>query len=329
MRMNDDYLRALDGSLVSPPRKARASVLVINDLSIPLDLFSVDESGDLCGPDADGNWVAGLPGLVMGPDGDNVVITGDCWADSYWLAKSHYSGAFAAVLRNPGGKSTLTFSGSDLLDPNDIGPIPEPSADMLIPQDGPSVLLATGLVQHGTTSRTPVTVFGDEQVGLGVAVTREQFWHCTGESYSLAPGESRTVNYTVSQGMQESSSDAETTNASVGVSASAGWGPFSASVSASLSESSTTSQQLTVSTETTSFVSSTYQNLGDYSELNFFWQLMDVVTVYDEDGRPLSSVISGEVPSVVSGPWNVMEIEGDRKKRELKRKPTHDRPGKG
>ncbi|GAB2712137.1 hypothetical protein [Kitasatospora kifunensis] len=327
MRMNTTYQAALDGTLVSPPKEARASVLVINDLSIPLDIFYVDQSGDLCGPDDRGNWTAGLPGLLMGPDGDNVVITGDCWAESYWLAKSHYSGAFAAVLQNPRGKSTLTFSGADLLDPNNIGPIPEPTANMLIPQDGPSVLVATGLVQHGATTRTPVSTLADDQVGLGVAVVREQFWHSTGESYSLAPGEARTVSYTVTQGKQDTSSESDTTNASVGVSASAGWGPFSASVSASLSESSTTTQQLTVSTQTTSFVSSTYQNRSKYPELNLFWQLTDVATVYDEDGRPLSSVISGEAPTVVSGPWDVQEIEGTKQKC-LKRKDGHDRPAK-
>jgi hypothetical protein len=160
-----------------------------------------------------------------------------------------------------------------------------------------------------------------------VAVTREQFWHCTGESYSLAPGESRTVSYTATHGMQESSSDSETTNASVGVSASAGWGPFSASVSASLSESSTTSQQLTVSTQTTSFVSSSYVNLGEHSELNLFWQLTDIATVYDSTGLPLSSVVSGEAPTLVSGPWEIKEL-GERKGKEVKRKEQHDRPPK-
>ncbi|MGW8353305.1 hypothetical protein [Streptomyces wedmorensis] len=319
MRMNDTYQAALDGTLASPPKEAMAHVLIINDTSIPLDIFYVDQSANLCGLDVDGAWIAGLPGITLGPDGDTVVITGDCWADSYWVAKSHYSGAFAAALQNPGGKSTLTFSGFDLLDPNNIGPIPEPSPDILIPQDSPSVLVATGLVQHGTTVRTPVDTTLIEQAGLGVAVTREQFWHCMGESYSLAPGETRTVSYSVTQGMQESSSESETTNASVGVSVSAGWGPFSASVSASLSESSTTTQQLTVSTQTTSFVSSTYQNLSEQPELNLLWQLTDVVTVYDKDGRPLVSVISGEAPSVVSGPWDVKEIEGPEK-RELKRK---------
>ncbi|MFF2949905.1 hypothetical protein ACFVVU_00935 [Kitasatospora sp. NPDC057965] len=324
MRMTETYQAALDGTLASPPKKSRAEVLVINDLSIPLDLFYLDQSGDLCGP-VNGRWTAGVPGLVLEPDGGSVVISGDCWADGYWLAKSHYSGAFAAVLRNLPGKSTMAFSGSDLLDPNNIGPIPEPTADVLIPQDGPSVLVATGPVQHGATTRTPVTVPGDDQTGLGASVTREQFWHCTGESYSLAPGESRTVSYTVTQGKQDSSSESDTTNASVGVSASAGWGPFSASVSASLSESSTTTQQLTVSTQSTSFVSSTYINLGQYPELNLFWQLTDVVTVHDRTGQPLASVISGEAPSVVSGPWEVQEIE-ETKKKKLEQKAGHDRP---
>ncbi|MET8702942.1 hypothetical protein ABZW10_29385 [Kitasatospora sp. NPDC004723] len=326
MRMTETYQAALDGTLASPPRKSRAEVLVINDLSIPLDLFYLDQSGNLCGP-ANGLWTAGMPGLVLEPDGGSVVISGDCWADGYWLAKSHYSGAFAAVLQNPPGKSTMTFSGSDLLDPNNIGPVPEPTADVLIPQDGPSVLVATGLVQHGATTRTPVTLPGDDQVGLGRAVTREQFWHCTGESYSLAPGERRTVSYTVTQGKQDSSSESDTTNASVGVSASAGWGPFSASVSASLSESSTTTQQLTVSTQSTSFVSSTYLNLGQYPELNLFWQLTDVATVYDGTGQPLASVISGEAPSVVSGPWEVQEVEKTKEKK-LQPKAGHDRPAR-
>ncbi|MFF2040620.1 hypothetical protein ACFVVX_09350 [Kitasatospora sp. NPDC058170] len=321
--MNETYRMALDGTLASPGEESTAEILFFNDLSVPLDVFYVDHSGNLCGR-AGGAWTAGRPGLLLEPDGGNLLLSGDCWAHSYWLAKSHYSGAFAAVLQNLRGKSTVAFTGADLLDPNDIGPIPEPTADVLIPQDGPSVLVGTGRVQHGTTSRSPVELPAGDQAGLGVAVTREQFWHCTGDSYSLAPGETRTVSYTVTQGMQNTSSETETTNASVGVSASAGWGPFSASVSASLSESSTSSQQLTVSSQSTSFVSSTYTNLGDHSELNLFWQLTDVATVYDKDGLPLASVVSGEAPAVVSGPWAVQVIEKSNR-RKVDRKERHDR----
>ncbi|MFI6845222.1 hypothetical protein OG535_05645 [Kitasatospora sp. NBC_00085] len=54
---------------------------------------------------------------------------------------------------------------------------------------------------HATPPRAcpavAVTVPTGEQAGLGVAVTREQFWHRTGDSYSLAPGETRAVSYTV------------------------------------------------------------------------------------------------------------------------------------
>ncbi|MFJ5833623.1 hypothetical protein [Streptomyces sp. NPDC093089] len=105
---------------------------------------------------------------------------------------------------------------------------------------------------------------------------------------------------------------------SVSASVGGGWGPFSASVNASLGQSSAKSQQVTVSTQTTSFVSSTCQNLGEHPELNLFWQLTDVATVYDENGQPLVSVISGEAPSVVSGPWDVQEIESTKKRLEPK-----------
>lgn len=172
---------------------------------------------------------------------------------------------------------------------------------MIIPPNGPRILVGVGVLQKDRF------------------VTREQFWQRLPNSYSLASSEEKVVNYTQTQGIQESSSDSKTVTDSVSVSASAGWGPFSASVSASLSESSTSAQQLTVSTQTTSYVSSTYQNLGENAELNLLWQLTDVVTVYDADGRPLASVISGEAPPVISGPWDVKEIEGPDK-RELKRK---------
>lgn len=122
-------------------------------------------------------------------------------------------------------------------------------------------------------------------------------------------GQTKTVTYTATSGTQDSSSNEETVNKSVSASASAGWGPISASVSAALSTSSTTSQQVTVTTQTTSFVANEYENKNDYPEMLLFWQLVDVVTVFDPDGNPLSSIVSGTQPVVISGPWNVDEIK--------------------
>lgn len=128
------------------------------------------------------------------------------------------------------------------------------------------------------------------------------YWKRLPESYSLAGGETRTVSYTISSGIEESSTDTATTNISVGADVSAGWGPFSASVSAALSRSSTTTQQVTTSTQTTSVVTNEYTNPQGASPLMvIFWQLTDVITVFGSAGRPKSSVISGKQPPVVWG----------------------------
>lgn len=64
-----------------------------------------------------------------------------------------------------------------------------------------------------------------------------------------------------------------------------------------------------MTTQTTSFVANEYENKNDYPEMLLFWQLVDVVTVFDPDGNPLSSIVSGTQPVVISGPWNVDEIK--------------------
>lgn len=214
------------------------------------------------------------------------------YAGHVWLARVSASGAFAAVFEMGDRRRQLTtLSGADLLDPNDIGEVPVPSRTKVIPPDGPRILVGTGKLPVGNT------------------VSREQFWQRQPESYSIAPGQTKTVTYTATSGTQDSSSNEETVNKSVSASASAGWGPISASVSAALSTSSTTSQQVTVTTQTTSFVANEYENKNDYPEMLLFWQLVDVVTVFDPDGNPLSSIVSGTQPVVISGPWNVDEIK--------------------
>ncbi|MFA7763097.1 hypothetical protein [Streptomyces sp. NRRL S-448] len=291
MQLNCTYRQALDGSLRSTSRGDEGILVIANDTSVHLDIFWVDEEGDHSGFNKRTKfWEAGYPGTRLDPNGGQLVVSS--WPGNYWLARVSSSGAFAAVIEMADRTRQLsTISGGDLLDPNDIGGVPMPSPSIVIPPDGPRVLVGTGTLPSGNT------------------VTREQFWQRRPESYSIAPGQKKTVSYTATSGMQESSSDEDTVTKSVSASASAGWGPISASVSAALSASSTTSQQVTVSTQTTSFVSNEYDNEGnEYPQMVLVWQLVDVVTFFSPKGVVLSSIVSGTQPTVVSGPFNVDDI---------------------
>lgn len=197
-----------------------------------------------------------------------------------------------------------------LCTPGDFGPIPTPTASMpgdtiaplpafpvdgstmIIPPDSPRVMVGCGKIDNGGTT---------------VMVCREQYWQRQADSYCLAGKEKRTVNVTVTHGKQSTSSQFDTVSANVGMDASAGWGAFSASVSASLSTSSSTFQQVTVSEETTSYVSSELDNSDNDSPVMYLrWQMIDVLTLCDPTTHmPLSSVILAGSPVVVRGPYTL------------------------
>ncbi|MEE1742034.1 hypothetical protein PUR49_36785 [Streptomyces sp. BE147] len=147
--------------------------------------------------------------------------------------------------------------------------------------------------------------FAAALVGCGIlpngnAVIRQQYWQRLPDSYSIGPLETKTVESTVTSGMQQTSSNLTTVEGSVTGSASAGWGPVSASVSASLSASATSFQQFTATTQTTSYVSDHYENHSETaSEMHLHWQLTDSITVYDADGTALSSIITGTQPVII------------------------------
>ncbi|MFE5909050.1 hypothetical protein ACFQ6B_08180 [Streptomyces wedmorensis] len=292
MRMNDTYQDALSGTLRSVDSGSRTNMTVTNGTPLHLLVYWVGLDGLLYGRNRRTTRLTpGYPGQVLDP---GATIT---WKNTdrsaYFVAKVGYSGAFAAAWQADGDNAAVTITGRDLLDPDDIGETPVPSRSVIIPPNGPRVLVGVGVLQKDRF------------------VTREQFWQRLPNSYSLAAGEEKVVNYTQTQGMQESSSDTKTVTGSVSASASAGWGPFSASVNASLSKSSTKSQQVTVSTQTTSFTSNKYSNDTSHSWMCLFWQLTDVLTVFDDTGTPLSSVISARGPSVVWGPVNVDKLTAE------------------
>ncbi|MGZ9934145.1 hypothetical protein ACXNSR_30190 [Streptomyces sp. NC-S4] len=293
MRMNATYQLALSGTLMSVDKGSRTNMTVTNATPVHLLVYWVGLDGLLYGRNPrTRRFTAGHRGQVLNPGATATWTNID--RSYYFVAKAGYSGAFAAVWQAAEDNAAVTLTGRDLLDPDDIGETPVPTSAVIVPPNGPRILVGTGVLPNGNS------------------VTREQFWQRLPESYSLAAGEEKTVSHTQTQGMQQSSSDTKTVTASVSTSASAGWGPFSASVNASLSNSSTRTQQVTVSTQTTSFTSNQYTNDTSHARMCLFWQLTDVLTVFDGTGTPLSSVVSAKGPTVVWGPVSVDDLDHEK-----------------
>ncbi|MER7844216.1 hypothetical protein ABTZ03_09750 [Kitasatospora sp. NPDC096077] len=293
MRMTETYRLAISGTLASTDSGRRTKLTVTNATPVHLLVYWVGRDGLLYGSNRRLRRLApGYPGQILDPGATGTWTNTD--RSSYFVAKAGYSGAFAAAWGVEADDTAVTLTGRDLLDPDDIGTTPVPTSTVVVPPNGPRILVGAGELPNGNV------------------VTREQFWQRLPESYSLAAGERKTVNYTQTQGIQQSSSDSKTVSASVSASASAGWGPFSASVNASLSKSSTTTQQVTVSTQTTCFTSNEYDNDTAHGRMCLFWQLTDIVTVFDDTGTPLSSVVSAKGPTVVWGPVNVDELDAGK-----------------
>src|SRR5262249_22565898 len=72
------------------------------------------------------------------------------------------------------------------------------------------------------------------------------------------------------------------------------------------SVSSTSFQQVTVSTQNSRYESLTLANTSSNSQLFLKWQLTDVVTVFDQQNadQPLASIISAESPIMTAGPYD-------------------------
>jgi hypothetical protein len=275
--VQQSYLNALLGTLASPsnPTGQQYQISFRNKLPISIQISWLDNNG------------LRQPIEVIPPNGLSQPTP--AYVQDWFLATSATSGSFiGAVCFTDQSRLTLTFDSHSLLSPNDIGPIPAPNSDQVIPGDSPQVLVGCGLV-----------------AGAGPnCVVREQAWQRSPESYCLAPGETKTVSVTVMDGRQETTTDSATVSSSLSTSASAGWGPISTSISASLSSSSTHSQQVTIQTQTVRYVSETLSNNTQNIAMYFRWCLIDVVTVVDPNGKPLASVVVNQAPTIITGPFN-------------------------
>ena len=259
----------LDGTLKSTGTATKGEVRITNDLGVPLWAGFVA---------TDGTVFPAIPVPVGGGRRTPLPLN---W---YWLLWSP-DGSLAAVFPGTTGNFLeLTIGPADLSSPGDIGPVPTPTEEVPIPNDSPSILVGAG-------KRTVV--------GADVYVTRAQFWKRSGDSISLAPTEEVTTGYTSSTGLQETSSDTETVAKSVDASLSAGWGPVSASLSASLNTSSTSFQQYVSTQNDTRYETRTYKGNGTFTQLIFRWQLYDVVTVSNATNKVLAQVTTAQQPDIV------------------------------
>jgi hypothetical protein len=215
---------------------------------------------NVVGPD--GRWYAVLTLMInsatnlQANDNEAFVIT-----DSVTNA---FVGAFQIPV---GGETEIQIDDGYLTTPNDLGPPPQPVLSdpepLYIPQDSYPILVGYGTID---TTTYP-------------ALRRQQYWHRSNESYGLGQGESMTIATTTTTGIQSSSSHIESVATSLGVSASAGWGPISTSVTASLNTSTTTQQSMTISETNSTYITSTMSNTQQADIMVVHWNIIDAVLV--------------------------------------------------
>lgn len=273
--MFPNYLAALQGTLVSTPSGNPRPMTFWNNLTFDVWLSYVSEFGTLVG---------------LGPLPAGYSITYEVNDGIYVLWQSLHTGSFVGLVEAAAGMETVFFGKNYVLAPNDIGPPPSPTSDIPVPQDSSRVLVGFGELDNQNR------------------VLREQYWRRMPDSFSLAPGETRGVSSTTTSNLQQVSSDTTTVAASVGANASAGWGPFSIGVSASLNASSTSFQQFTVSEEYSAYVTDTVQNQTSEAQMFLKWQLMDMVSILDVQGVILSTVVNGTSPVLIAGPFSLSAL---------------------
>jgi hypothetical protein len=269
--MNELYAKALTGRLCAAETDTTVSIQVYNNLPVRIAVYNTTSAGTRV---LLGHIEPNANAPVEGTDGDYLVMT------------SSLSGSFISAYALTSSETQYTVDNSVLTEPNDIGSIPQPTTNVLVPVNSPLVMVAISTITPSDSSSSNF-------------ITREQYWNLQGDSYSLSMGESRTVSYTIVSGRQTTSSSQETVGASIGVDAHAGWGPISAGISASLNAESTTFQQVSVNEQTTSYMSDTVTNSGDDDLVVLRWQMTDVITVFSPSYQPLASIVSGLNPIIV------------------------------
>jgi hypothetical protein len=271
-------------------------VNISNRLPLDLVVYLVEADGEHSGwtvPTTTGDATPqpGKPGIGVMP--------GAFLAISNWqsgdiaLVLTRSTGGFVCIYEFPDTTPqqqpiTVSIDNTVLCAPNDIGspPTPDPGRGIVIPPDGTRILVGCGKTATGP-------------------ILREQLWQRMPNSLCLAPGETRTLSYTTSFGLESMSSEESTLTATLGLSVNAGWGPISASVNASLNRSSSSFHSLAVTSQQTTYNEETFTNPSTTSSMAvLMWQLVDVITFLDAGGHAKAVLVTGQAPPVPSAAFD-------------------------
>ncbi|HTE83388.1 MAG TPA: hypothetical protein VK821_01505, partial [Dehalococcoidia bacterium] len=167
--------------------------------------------------------------------------------------------------------------------PEAAGQLPTPAnSGSPLPADSPPVLVATGVVASN-----------------GNILARTQHWQKSDDSYSLPGCATLSFSLTQTTGLTSSSSEMSTLSTQVGFQASVGWGPISSSVSASMSQTSTTTQDMTISETTEATLIREFRNDYTTPMVVYLWQLVDRLLVIDPSTYSLIGMLETVVQPVI------------------------------
>jgi hypothetical protein len=173
-----------------------------------------------------------------------------------------------------------------LTSPFKIPPPPVPSNSHPIPPDSMPWLVGIGSWTVGSVADPTVITF-----------TREQFWHKSPESFSLPPNSYVQKTLSQTSGRTRTSSTAAEMREMLGITAVAGWGPFSAAASASLSSTSQRTDTITIRDEASSSVDQFFNNDSNQPVVVCLWQMIERIRLLKGE-ICVAAVDAGVVPLI-------------------------------
>ena len=201
-----------------------------------------------------------------------------------YLVTENIMGGLISVFEVNKLETKVIISNMKLRRPNSLGLPPESSFISPI-QNTRKVLMSASVIDHD-----PAGLFNDGEItkdenGIYLLLAYQD-WEQSIESHSLAPLESKTIQFTETAGREETTSESQSLDKSISTSVSGGWGPVSASVSASINQNSTHEHSVTLDSRKTSYQEKYFENpYIDASIIIFFWQLGDsYVLIKQSDG---------------------------------------------